>query len=446
MRPHSPAAEGPGGHSEGFEEMNRSVSWKLAWAAVAVPGALALAAADWPRFNGPNRDNRSSETGLLKSWPEGGPKLLWASPVDLGGGFSSVSVANGTIYTTGIVDRQEHLFALDLVGKLKWKKPYGPGWTRSHGGARSTPTIYDGRAYVFSGSGRAVCFDAADGELKWAIDTFKTFGGRNISWGVAESPLVFDDKMICTPGGKDASVVALDRKTGATTWTTKGLSDRAAYCSPLLIDEPERRLIVTVLSHHIVGIAPDDGKVLWQHPYHGQCAAHPNTPIYHEGSVYVTSGYNEGGVKLKLSADGTRIETPPAWTDKTLDTHHGGVVLVDGYLYGSSWRGNNNGNWVCVDWKTGKPTYDTHWRNKGSITFADGMLYCYEERGGTVALVKATPEKFDIVSTFSITRGSGRHWAHPVICDGRLYIRHGAALMAFDVKARGEGAAATKRE
>ncbi len=411
------------------------VNWMMP-AACLVVGMLAAGAPgdDWPQFNGPNRDNLSRETGLLKSWPEGGPKLLWASEVDLGSGFSTVSVVNGTIYTTGILGNEEHIFAMDSSGKLKWRKAYGEGWTRSHGGARSTPTLHDGRAYVFSGQGQAVCFDAATGEQQWAVDTFKAFGGRNIAWGVAESPLVFDDKVVCTPGGKDASVVALDRKTGRTIWTTKGLSDRSAYCSPLLIEDGRRRLIVTMLDSHIVGIAAGDGKVLWQHPYRGQCAAHPNTPVYHEGRVYLTSGYDAGGVMLELSGDGASMT--PRWTDKTLDTHHGAVVLIDGHLYGSSWRGNNDGNWVCLDWNSGKPRWETHWNSKGSITYADGMLYCYEERRGTLGLVRATPEGFKVVSSFRIAHGSGPHWAHPVIAGGRLYVRHGKTLACYDIAAR----------
>jgi len=402
-------------------------------ATVTVLLTTAVPAADSPQFGGPNRDGVFPESGLLKQWPEGGPPKLWTAEADLGGGFSSVSVVGDAIYTTGIVDRQDTLFALDLEGKLRWKVAVGPGWTRSHGGSRCTPTIHDGRAYVMTGKGVAACYDTNGKEL-WKVDTFERFGGRAPSWGIAESPLIVDDKVICTPGGRDASIVAFDRKTGKEIWRTRALSDKSAYCSPRLIRDGKRDLIVTVTENGLVGVSPGDGAVYWKRKYRGSCAAHPNTPLYHDGRVYFTSGYDAGGVMVALSEDGRRFR--PVWTDKTLDTHHGGVVLIDGHIYGASWRGNGNGNWVCLSWNTGKPAYESHWHNKGSTVAADGMLYCYEERRGNLALVEPTPREFRIVSSFQITEGRGPHWAHPVIANGRLYVRHGNKLMCYDVKAK----------
>jgi len=399
----------------------------LCFAAVSIGSA-----AEWPQWQGPNRDAKSTETGLLKSWPEGGPKLLWATTEDLGLGYSTVSIAGGRIYTTGMFGKDGYLFALDLDGQLKWKVRYGPEYLKFGKGSRSTPTVDGDRIYIMSGMGLAACF-GLDGNLKWSVDTEKVFGGRNIRWGICESPLIDGDKVILTPGGTDASMVALDKMTGKTLWTTKGLSDRSAYCSPLHVKEGKKDLYVTLTEAHIVGVSPE-GKVLWQVPYQGQCQAHPNTPVYHDGQVYITSGYNAGGVMLKLTDDGSGAEV--LWKDDVLDVHHGGVVLVDGFLYGANWGSNARGDWVCLDWKTGKPRYETTWKCKGSISYADGMLYCYEEKDGHVALVEATPEGFKPISTFQVTQGHDRHWAHPVVCGGRLYIRHGKTLLCHDVKAK----------
>lgn len=386
---------------------------------------------DWPQWKGPERDNRSRETGLLKEWPEGGPKRLWVSPVDLGKGYSTVAIADGTIYTTGLVGDEEYLFALDMDGELKWKQSYGRGYTRSYESSRSTPTVDGDRVYVISGNCSVACF-TTDGKPDWTVDAMERFDGRNITWGIAESPLIVGDKVICTPGGKNAGMAALDKKTGETAWVTRELSDKSAYCSPRSIERGDRQLIVTAMSDHVVGVDAETGKLLWKHPYRNGVRAHPNTPLYSDGMLYFTSGYDYKGVMLELNEDGTAVRQ--VWEDKTLDTHHGGVVRVDGCIYGASWRGNSNGNWVCLEWATGEPLWEQRWINKGSITYADGMLYCYEERRGTLGLVQASPEGFELVSSFRIDEGSGKHWAHPVVSDGRLYIRHGEALTCFDIR------------
>ncbi|KKM03073.1 hypothetical protein LCGC14_1778060, partial [marine sediment metagenome] len=258
-------------------------------------------------------------------------------------------------------------------------------------------------------------------------------------YGIAESPLIVEDLVICTPGGDTAMMVALDKKTGQTVWKTKSIGEGSSYCSPILVKRGNRNLIITMTDHSIIGVDAANGEILWQY----DCklyqvkprAINPNTPIYKDGYIYVTSGYDKGGAKLKLSEDGSTV-LRQEWKDSTLDCHHGGVVLVDGYIYGTNWRGNPAGNWVCLDWATGNVMYETEWIGKGSITYADGMLYCYEEKQGTVGLVKATPEKFELISSFKVPKGTGEHWAHPVICDGRMYIRHGDALMAYDIRTK----------
>jgi len=377
--------------------------------------ASVCCADDWPQFRGPNRDGKSAETGLLQKWPEAGPRQLWYVE-GLGIGFSSVAVADGLIYTTGMLGSEGFLFAYDLNGKLQWKVSYGPEWSRSHKGTRTIPTVDGDRVYVFSGTGVLACFDAESGEKKWAVDTLEKFQGNNLMWGIAESVLIVGPCAICTPGGADASVVALDKMTGKTVWTSKGLSEKSAYCAPALIEISGVQLIVTMLQKSVVGLDAKTAKVLWKDNVKigiGR-ANHPVTPLYHDGCVYFTAGYDKGGVKYKLSPDGT--EAIKMWEDETLDVHHGGV---------------------CLDWDTGKVMYEARWNsNKGAIIYADNMLYCYDENTGDVALVKASPESFEIVSSFRITRGSGMHWAHPAISDGRLYIRHGDVLMAYDIKGK----------
>jgi len=392
---------------------------------------------DWPQWRGSERNGVSPETDLLKSWPEDGPSLVW-SKEDLGKGFSSVSIAKGRLYITGIFDKEEKLTALDLDGNIQWQTTYGPIWEDSFSEARSAPTVDGDQIYVISGMGKLVCFEAALGKIKWSADTVEEFDGEYHSWGIAESPLIVDNKVICSPGGRKASVVAFDKNSGELIWQTKTLSEMANYCSPALINRGGKKIIATQLEKSFVGINAEDGSVLWQDNYedYQDDATDINivTPIYYDGQIYVTSGYDDGGAMFDLSEDGTKVTRK--WVDQTLDVHHGGIVRVGDYIYGSNWDGNKDGNWVCLDWNSGKVMYEEKWINKGSVITADGMLYCYEEKKGNLALVKANPEKFEKVSSFKVPLGKGPHWGHPSISDGRLYVRHGDALMVYDIKAK----------
>jgi len=396
-----------------------------------------LAADDWPQWRGPERNGQSKEVNLLKSWPGGGPKLIW-SKEGLGDGFSSVSVSNGRLYITGVVDEQEMLTAMDLNGTIQWQTIYGSFWEDSYPDARSTPTVDGEQIFVISGMGKLVCFDKTSGNIKWSVDTVEEYDGDYHRWGIAESPLIIDDMIISTPGGDDASVVAFNKNTGKLIWRTSSLSEQANYCSPILINRGDKKIIATQLTNYFVGINAADGSVLWQDDYE-EYQDDPkdiniNTPLYHDGFIYITSGYNDGGAMYELSEDGTKITRK--WVDQTLDVHVGGVVKVGDYIYGANWENNRMGNWVCLDWNTGKVMWEEEWNNKGSIITAEGMLYCYDEKKGNVALVKANPQKFDIVSSFKIPLGKGPHWAHPSISDGRLYMRHGEALMVYDIKSK----------
>ncbi|UCG57083.1 MAG: PQQ-like beta-propeller repeat protein [Phycisphaerales bacterium] len=393
---------------------------------------------DWPQFRGPNRDGKSAETGLLRKWPQEGPKLLWATD-GLGIGFSSIAIADGLVYTTGMVDREGFLFAYDVEGNFKWKISYGQEWTRSYPGTRSAPTVSDGRICVFSGTGVLTCFDAKTAARIWSVDTLRQFGAKNIRWGMSDSPLIDGPRLYCTPGGLKGAVVALDKRTGETIWATAGLEESSAYSSLILFERGGKRLLATMLQKSVICVSADDGALIWRVPYPAPSDTGTITPIYHDGCLYVTSVVNRGittaGTMFEISEDGTSVKRK--WNDQTLDCQHGGVVLVDGYLYGSNWYDNTRGDWICLDWDTGKVMYVAKWNgNKGSIIYADKMLYCYDEETGDVALVKTSPKAFEVVSTFGVTRGSGKHWAHPAISDGRLYIRHGDALMAYDIKNR----------
>jgi len=398
---------------------------------LAIGGSVA-ADAEWAQWQGPNRDNKSPDTGLLKQWPAGGPKILWTAK-GLGIGFSTVAVSEGMIYCTGIRDRTDVIRAFDMNGRDKWTAENGPGWMGDYPGARATPTIDDGLLYVLSGRGRLGCFDAKTGTEKWAVQVTSKFRGRVPTWGYAESVLVDGEKVICTPGGPRAGVVALNKKTGATVWTATGSSDKPGYCAPIVFEHGGVRQIATMTANEAIGIAPETGNVLWRYPHKTSYDVHATSLVFHKGSIYGTSGYGSGGFKLDLKVVGGKVQVTEKWTDKNLDDHHGGIVLLDGYIYGPDHRRS----WVCLDFETGALKYKVRGVGKGSLTYAEGMLYCFSERG-TMGLVKATPTGHEVISKFRVPSGGrGRYWAHPVVIGGRLYVRHADNLYAYDVKAPG---------
>jgi outer membrane protein assembly factor BamB len=252
------------------------------------------------------------------------------------------------------------------------------------------------------------------------------------------SPLLDGEKVYCTPGGRKGVIVALDKMMGRTIWATTGMDELSAYSSAILVERGGNNLLINMIQKSVVCVNADNGELIWREPYVTPSDTGGVTPVYKDGRLYVTSAvereFTRGGVMFDLSADGTSVAEK--WNDQTLDCGHGGVVLVDGYLYGSTFDGIPKGDWVCLNWDSGKVMYKAKWNgNKGSVIYADGMLYCYDENTGDVALVRPSPEGFKIISSFRVTHGDGQHWAHPAISDGRLYIRHGDALMAYDIKA-----------
>ncbi|MDD3502944.1 MAG: PQQ-binding-like beta-propeller repeat protein [Macellibacteroides sp.] len=392
-------------------------------------------------WRGPERNGNYYETGLLKTWPTEGPELIWET-LDAGKGYSSPVVFGDRLYVTGMnEDETKEIFsAYTLTGKKIYEIVYGSPWDKTYPETRTTPTIEGNKAYVISGAGEIVCINIKDGAIVWKVDGANEFKRKTGIWGTSESPLVFDNKVIYTPGGDVTTMVALNAETGKVVWKSKPLSDNGSYVSPLLIMNNGKMKIIAVTGHNVVGVNPETGNIEWTFNDWGSKDAGreniaTNTPIYDNGYLFFSFGYDIGAFMLRLNVDATNASL--VWRNNDLDTHHGGFVLHNGIVFGSNWINNNQGNWVAVDWKTGKTLYDNPWsggKGKGSIVAADNMLYCYDERRGTVGLVKPSVEKFDVVSEFRVTKGEGPHWAHPVIQNGVLYIRHGNALMAYKIK------------
>ena len=392
------------------------------------------AAPSWPRFHGPRGDNISTETGLLKKWPEGGPKLLWAAE-GIGHGYAGVTIAEGMIYTAGDVDKLNVITAIDMDGRIQWRFENGSAWRGSGPrGARGTPTIDGKRLYHENAHGDVVCLEAKTGGKIWGLNIAKEFGGRSGGYSYAESLVIDGDRVICCPG-LAAAMVALDKKTGHTIWKSPSSGERAGYATPILAEHQGLRMILTMSNKSLIGVNADTGDLLWRFEHYvPRYVANCVTPIYHEGHVFISGGYGKGSVLLKINVKGKKATVEPVWRTKDLDNRHGGVILLNGYLYGAS-HWSNKGKWVCLDWRTGQMMYAERGVGEGSLTCAEGMLYTLSERR-RVGLVRPAPAAHEVISEFEIPQGGkGPTWAHPVICGGRLYIRHSDRCYAYDVRA-----------
>ncbi|WP_430816336.1 PQQ-binding-like beta-propeller repeat protein [Carboxylicivirga sp. RSCT41] len=406
---------------------------------LALPSAEAQEQHGW---RGPDRDGSYPDTELLKEWAAEGPELVWET-LDAGKGWSSPVFVGDRLYLTGMnEDESKEIFsAYTTKGEKIYSIEYGNAWNKSYPDTRTTPTIVGKKAYVVSGMGEVVCIDIKKGDIDWTVDGREQFEVKTGPWGTSESPLFTDNKVIFCPGGDQTAMVALNAKDGALIWKSKSIGELSSYVSPLLINYNGMMQIIGMSGESIFGVDPETGEMQWTFSDWGEDFAFKNagkiacnTPLFKDGKLFFCNGYDLNAYMLQLAEDGKSVTK--LWKNSDLDTHHGGYVLVDGTIYGSNWINNSKGNWVAIDWNTGDTKYDTAWegKGKGSIITADNMLYCYDEKRGFVGLVPATPEKFDVISEFKITKGEGPFWAHPVINEGILYIRHGNALMAYSIR------------
>jgi len=439
-------------------------------------------AADWPQWRGPNRDGKSADAGLLKQWPQDGPPPAWR--IDkLGGGDSAPSISAGRIFVMANRGDEEFVWCLsEEDGREVWVMPLGPAFqqraSQGREGPACTPTVDGQRLYVVGLAGNVACLQVADGKILWQISMAEQFGGRVPMWSYRESPLIDGDKVICTPGGPDAMVVALNKLTGETVWKSKmpdspaggseapggpaggpggfgggrgggrggfggggGGGGGASYASPIAIDFDGQRQYVQLTARALIGIAASDGKFLWRYdPPANRMGINCSTAIHQDGMVFASSAYGAGGglVKLSKGADGS-VKAEEVYATTDMQNHHGGMILVDGHLYGAS-GGNEGGALVCLDFKTGKVMWDQRQngqrRAKGSLTLADGLLY-YRMEDGVVALIEPNPGEYVEHGRFTQPdRTRLPAWSHPVIANGRLYIRDQDTLFCYDIKAK----------
>jgi outer membrane protein assembly factor BamB len=396
---------------------------------------IASARADnWPQWRGPDRTDVSKETGLLKAWPPAGPARPWVYK-EAGIGYSGFSIVGETLYTMGARGNTEYLIAINVKdGKEKWATEIGGRLGNRYGdGPRGTPTVDGEQIYTMSGEGNLVCAGVKDGKVEWKV-SMSDLGGRRPGWGFCESPLIDGDRCLCTPGGRKGAIAALEKKTGKVIWQSKGFTEGAQYSSIIAYNHNGRRQYCQLTMRKVVGLDAGTGDVLWTSDFPGRIAVIP-TPIYHDGHVFVTAGYNAGCKLLKLEQNGAT----EVYANKDLTNQHGGVVLVGEHLYGYSDRGG----WTCMEFKTGKVVWkEARKLRKGCLTCAAGMFYLMDERAGEVVMIEASPAgwkehgRFKLEAQSDERSSSGGIWTHPVVANGKLYLRDQEMLSCYDVKAR----------
>lgn len=396
--------------------------------------ACLVSAGDWPTWRGPDHTDISKETGLLKVWPKGGPKQVWMND-KAGLGYSGFSIVAGKLYTMGAREEAEYLICMDAdTGSDLWATKIGPvldnGWGN---GPRGTPTVDGSRVYAMGGTGVLVCAQVSDGSEVWR-KTMSDLGGKTPGWGFCESVLVDGPRVVCTPGGGDGAIAALNKETGEIIWRSADLNDGAQYASIVPATIHGQPQYVQLFQQSVAGVAPEDGKLLWKAAWPGKTAVIP-TPIVHDNYVFVTSGYGVGCTLLKINDDNTTTEV---YFNKHMKNHHGGVLFYEDKIYGHS----DGVGWMCLDLMTGEVTWNERGAlGKGCVTCADGMLYCVDEGSGDVALVEASPKGWTEHSRFKLTpqttrrKPNGRVWTHPVVSNAKLYLRDQELLFCFDIKA-----------
>ena len=398
---------------------------------------------DWPQWQGPDRTAVSRETGLLQEWPQGGPPLAWEAK-GLGGGYSAPSVAAGRIFGMSNRGNDEVIWALaEPDGKELWATRLGGAYRgqrmpQGKEGPGCTPTIDGDLAYALGLAGDLVCLQVADGKVVWRKSLTADFGGTPPTWSYRESPLIDGDKLIVTPGGRQATLVALNKKTGAVIWQARVPGgDAAAYSSAIAINVGGQREYVQFLRGGLVGVAAEDGKFLWRYDRPAsRTGINVSTPVSHDGQVFAAAAYGAGGGLVKLAPDGRGgVKAEEVYATRNMQNHHGGMILLDGSLYGAS--GGNEGGWLrCLDFKTGEVMWDERNVRKGSVALADGRLY-YRTEDGTMFLIEPSPRRYLERGRFEQPDRSGKPaWPHPVIANGKLYLRDQDVLLCYDVKAK----------
>ena len=384
---------------------------------------------DWPQWRGPDRNGVSKETGLLKQWPRSGPPVAWSASM-LGAGYGSVAVKGDRIWVQGMRNRQSVVTSLNRAdGKVAWVTIIGAAGENDRGsGPRSTPSVDGDRLYAMTENGDLASLRVADGAIVWQKNVIKEYGGRNINWLLSESPLVDGSLVIVTPGGRGAGMVALDKMTGKTVWVSKELSDEAGYASSVVADVQGVRTVMTLTSEAAVGVRESDGKLMWRYTPVANGTANISTPVYSDNKVFFTSAYGTGGALLGLKATGQEVKAQEIYFTRDMQNHHGGVVLVNGYLYGF-----NNAILTCLEFASGKMMWRDRSVGKGSIVYADGNLYLFSE-DNVVGLAEATPAGYREKGRFSIADQGWPSWSHPVVSAGRLYIRNQGTLASYDVR------------
>jgi outer membrane protein assembly factor BamB len=403
-------------------------------------------AGNWPGWRGPLRDGISTDTGLLTSWPQGGPPKIWTA-TGLGSGYASVSVANGRIFTTG--DRRDGQYAIAVdepSGKPLWATKLGGAndTEGERGGSRSTPAVEGDLLWLTDSDGNVFCLETATGKERWRRSMTREFGGRMMTiWGYSESPLLDGDRVIVTPGGPRAAIVALEKLTGKTIWRAStpslgsGGADGAGYSSVVISTGGGVKQYVQLMGRGVVSVRASDGAYLWHYNRVANNIANISTPIVQDNFVFASTGYDTGSVLLELSASGNgRVQAKERYflDPGTLQNHHGGFVLINGYLYGG--HGQNNGFPVAVELATGKNVWE---RVRGAgggsaaVAAAEGLLY-FRYESGTMALIEANPQRYAVRSTFQIPGVTTPSWSHPVITGGRLYLREQDALHVYNIK------------
>jgi outer membrane protein assembly factor BamB len=398
-----------------------------------VEGLIASPEPGWPQWRGPHRDGVSPERGLLRHWPDEGPPLVWK--VDgLGRGWSAPIVVGDRLYVTGDVGDDLVLFAFDTRGKLRWQVTNGDAWKGSFPGSRACCAFSEGRLYHLNAHGRLTCLDAATGAELWSTRILERFDAENITWALSECLLVDGPRVIVTPGGRKALMAALDKRDGRLVWATAPLEgDHTSHSSPILFRLGGRRLIAQCTSRHGIGVDADSGELLWTVPLKNRFETNVTTPVYGDGSIYYVTPYSENGRLYRLRASAQGIEAEHAWTCP-LDTVTGGGVLADGTLYSAGYRDPKW--WLGVDWRTGETKCELKQFTTGAAICADGRLYVVDERG-SVGLLRPGADGLEIAGRFTLPGGRVRDaWAHPVLCDGRLYLRYHESLWCYNVKAR----------